>query len=167
MYPMTCVLYCEGKGKSWLKLLSPHWRRPYKTCSDVIRIVFSLLMSPLSGGLSRPPAVRLKVARTPWGRGLNANSKKCKHVLKNILQKVKSNFFANIYNIYHSPFFFPLTLFYTRGLVIVVLYVMVSQPYRFSHCFFKTLIALKLECFKVLLKFSLIHNKFLGIYAKN
>jgi hypothetical protein len=33
-----------------LKLLSPHCRRPYKTCSDVIRIVFSLLMSPSSGG---------------------------------------------------------------------------------------------------------------------
>jgi hypothetical protein len=46
-------------------LLSPHCRRPYKTCSDVIRIVFSLLMSPSSGGLRRPPAVRLKVARTP------------------------------------------------------------------------------------------------------
>jgi len=70
MYPMTCALYWEGKGESWLKLLSPHCRRPYKTCSDVIRIVFSLLMSSSSGGLSRPPAVRLKAARTPWGRGL-------------------------------------------------------------------------------------------------
>ncbi len=29
-----------------------------------------------------------------------------------------------------------LTLFYTRGLEIVVLHVMVPQPYRFSPCFF-------------------------------
>jgi hypothetical protein len=29
-----------------------------------------------------------------------------------------------------------LTLFYTRGLEIVVLHVMVLQPYRFSPCFF-------------------------------
>ncbi len=70
MYPMTCAHYWDGKGESWLKLLSPHCRRPSKTCSEVIRIVFSLLMSPSSGGLSRPPAVRWKVARTPWGRGL-------------------------------------------------------------------------------------------------
>ncbi len=61
------------KGVSWLKLLSSHWRRPYKTWCDVIRIVFSLLMSPSSGGLGRPPAVREKLARTPWGRGLIFN----------------------------------------------------------------------------------------------
>jgi hypothetical protein len=77
------------------------------------------------------------------------------------------------------------TLFYTLGLEIVVLHVMVRQPYRFSPCFltylkqvmvslpyikiyfFKTLIALKLKSLWVWLKFSLIHNKFLGRYAKN
>ncbi len=32
-----------------------------------------------------------------------------------------------------------LTLFYTRGLEIVVLHVMVSQPYRFSLAFFALL----------------------------
>jgi hypothetical protein len=30
-----------------------------------------------------------------------------------------------------------LTLFYTRGLGIVVLHVMVPEPYRFPLCFFK------------------------------
>jgi hypothetical protein len=30
---------------------------------------------------------------------------------------------------------FVLTLFYTRGSEIVVLYVMIPQPYRFSPCF--------------------------------
>jgi hypothetical protein len=59
-----------GGGDRWLMLLSAHWRRPYPTCSYVIRIVFSLLMSSSSGGLSRPPAVRQKLARTPWGIGL-------------------------------------------------------------------------------------------------
>jgi hypothetical protein len=33
---------------------------------------------------------------------------------------------------------FGLTLFYTRGLAIVVLLVMVSQPYRFPLCFSKS-----------------------------
>ncbi len=67
-------LYTLLRGKG-LNLLSSHWRRPYKTCSYVIRIVFSLLMSPSSGGLGRPPAVRQKLARTPWGRGLTKNQK--------------------------------------------------------------------------------------------
>jgi hypothetical protein len=40
--------------------------------SDVIRIVFSLLMSSFLGGPISPPAVGEKVARTPWGRGLNS-----------------------------------------------------------------------------------------------
>jgi hypothetical protein len=31
----------------------------------------------------------------------------------------------------------PLTLFYTRGLGIVVLHVMVPEPYRFPLCFLK------------------------------
>jgi hypothetical protein len=71
---MNCP-FCVGEGGDrWLMLSSTHWRRPYKTCSYVIRIVFSLLMSSSSGGLSRPPAVRQKLARTPWGRGL-----KCPH----------------------------------------------------------------------------------------
>ena len=52
-----------GGGDRWLMLFSPHWRRPYQTCSYVIRIVFSLLMSSSSGGLCRPPAVRQKLAR--------------------------------------------------------------------------------------------------------
>jgi hypothetical protein len=33
--------------------------------SDVIRVVFSLLMSPSLGGLGRPSAVRWKLAKTP------------------------------------------------------------------------------------------------------
>jgi hypothetical protein len=60
-------------------------------------------------------------------------------------------------------------------------YVMVILPYRYTWYlkqvmawlpyikiyFFKTLIALKLKCFRAWLKFSLIHNKTLGRYAKN
>ncbi len=60
-------------------------------------------------------------------------------------------------------------------------YVMASRPYRYTwyfnrswkvchtlgFTFFKTLIALKLKILWVWLKFSLIHNKFLGRYATN
>jgi hypothetical protein len=38
--------------------------------SDVIRIIFSLLMSSFIGGPIGPPAVGKKVVRTPWGRGV-------------------------------------------------------------------------------------------------
>ncbi len=51
-------------------LFSTHWWRSYQTRSDVIRIVFSLLMSSSLGGLGRPLAMRRMMARTPWGRGL-------------------------------------------------------------------------------------------------
>ncbi len=62
-------------------------------------------------------------------------------------------------------------------------YVMASEPYWYStpdisnrswqvchtlrFTFFKTLIALKIKSLWVWLKFSLIHNKILGKYAKN
>jgi hypothetical protein len=45
-------------------------------------------------------------------------------------------------------------------------HVMVSLPYIKTY-FFETLTALKLKSLWVWLKFSLIHNKFLGRYAKN
>ncbi len=74
LYTMTYTAV-GGRGQTGaMMLFSTHWRRSYQTRSDVIRIVFSLQMSSSLGGLGRPPAVRQKLARTPWGRGLiNAN----------------------------------------------------------------------------------------------
>ncbi len=71
----THVHSLEGEGGyRLLKLLSTHWRRPYKTWSDVIRIVFYRLMSFSSGSLHRPPAVGQKLARTQkWGKGLKVS----------------------------------------------------------------------------------------------
>jgi hypothetical protein len=58
-------LHNQGGGDRWMMLFSKHWWRPYQTCSYIIRVVFSLIMSSSAGGLSRPPAVRQNLARTP------------------------------------------------------------------------------------------------------
>ncbi len=58
-------------GDRCSKVLGFSRRRPYLCArSDVIRIVFSLLMSSFIGGPIGPPAVGKVAARTPWGRGL-------------------------------------------------------------------------------------------------
>ncbi len=77
---LQCFLKCTqwpiqlpgrgGGGRCTEVVIYSLVERSYQTCSDVIRIVFSLQMSPSLGGLGRPPAVRWKLAKTPWGRGL-------------------------------------------------------------------------------------------------
>ncbi len=61
LYTMT---YTAGGGRC-TEVVLYSLVEPYQTRSDVIRIVFSLLMSPSLGGLGRPPAVRWKLAKTP------------------------------------------------------------------------------------------------------
>ncbi len=63
------------------------------SCSDVIRIVFSLLMSPSLVCWIGPTAVRKKVARVPLGRGLKSKEAFLQCV-RNGVRGVKS----------HSPF---------------------------------------------------------------
>ena len=65
LYTMTWTAVRGGGGLDAETLYPTHGRRPYGTCSDVTKIVFSLLMSSSSGGLGRPPAVRKKAARSP------------------------------------------------------------------------------------------------------
>jgi hypothetical protein len=46
-------------------------------------------------------------------------------------------------------------------------HVMASEPYRFQKKVMASFPYIKVYCFGVLLKFSSIHNKFLGSFAKN
>jgi hypothetical protein len=87
---MTYTAAGGGGGGGALNLFSTHWWRPYQTRSDVIRIVFSLLMSPSLGGLGRPPAVRWKLAKTLWGRGLICGMFKWSFIYESLILKPNS-----------------------------------------------------------------------------